>query len=401
MTKSLKIRIAVVALLAMFCAAAAPRVASAQWALQSGEMDQQIRHGIELVYDMDFSAADRTFDSVIAAHPEHPSGYFYRAMVFFWRAITNPDNTTYDKSYREWLDKSLTRADALLAKNEKDVTGIFYKGAALGMRARIFAIRPSWTDAIDLILGDAKKGLKYLNEIEEIIPSNPDVLFGRGLFNYYVEATKEDHPFLAPVIGIFATGNKPIGLQMLEIAAHDALYARTEAQYELVKLYYSYEKNYARSYAYSQYLVNKYPNNVIFLHYLGFNQVTENMPEKYDSTYRVILERCRQKKEAYTIRQAREAMHFLGQAALLLPNRNIDSALYFLYNADLLSRQITPKEIQWWTVREELMMGEAYDVKGDRTRAMDMYRRVLDMPDFNGAHADAERYMKSPYRKNG
>jgi tetratricopeptide (TPR) repeat protein len=370
--------------------------AKAQWVLQSGEMDQQIKRGINLIYNMEYDNAERTFDSVIAANPEHPAGYFYSASVVFWRAITNTDNTTYDDLYRKRLQLAIDKADEVLAKNERDVAGIFYKGAALGMRARIFAIRPNWQDAIDILLGDAKEGIRYLNMMESIIPSNPDVMFGRGLYNYYVEAVKDDNPMLAPVIGLFATGNKRIGLQMLEIASQKAVYAKTEAQYELMKVYYTYEKNYVRANAFAQYLTNKFPNNVQFLHYLGFTQVAMGLTDKYDSTYRVVLQRSREKRPGYTIRQAREAMFYLGQAALF--TGKADSALYYLYNSNLLSRKIMlDGEINSWITRSELMMGQAYDIKGDRKRALEMYRRVLDMDDKGGSHASAEKYLEKPY----
>jgi hypothetical protein len=382
---------------AMLCVL--PNYVSAQWILQAGQMDVKIRRGIDLVYNMEFDAAERTFDSVTSENPEHPAGYFYKAMVDFWRAVTNPDNTTYDDNYRAQLDVCLAKADSLLVQNERDLAGIFYKGAALGMRARIFAIRPTWQSAVSLMLRDAKEGVKYLDLIEEMIPSNSDVLFGRGLYNYYVEAVKEDHPLLRPIISLFATGNKRVGLQMLEKAAQDASYARTEARYELLKLYWSYEKNYSRAYAIAQFLTNKYPNNVVFLHHLGYAQHYYGLTEGYDSTYHVMLARAKEKREGYTIRQAREAMYFLGKAALLLPNRNLDSALYFLYNSNLLTRKISPDEETWWLAQSELLMGQAYDLKGMRSRAVEMYRRVLNLKEFSGSHTDAERYLKTPYKR--
>jgi tetratricopeptide (TPR) repeat protein len=253
---------------------------------------------------------------------------------------------------------------------------------------------------VKLILGDAKEGVRYLNEIETIIPSNPDVLFGRGLYNYYVEAVKEDYPAISPIVAFFASGNKKAGLQMLEIAAKDASYARTEAKYELLKIYYSYEKNYGRAQELAQELVNRYPNNVIFLHYLGFSQVTAGLPYQYDSTYRVILARCRERREAYTIRQAREAMYFIGYAQLQIPTGNLDTALYYMYNSDMLSRKILPPEkLDWYVTKAELFMGEAYDAKGDRKRALEMYHRVLELQDFSGAHADAQRYIETPFKR--
>ena len=80
-----------------------PHIARGQFILQSGLMDEMVRRGEELVYNMEFDAADRTFDSVIAINPKFPAGYFYKAMVNFWRAVTNPDNTSYDEAYNREL----------------------------------------------------------------------------------------------------------------------------------------------------------------------------------------------------------------------------------------------------------------------------------------------------------
>jgi tetratricopeptide (TPR) repeat protein len=378
--------------------------ARSQWILQSGQMDQQIHRGLNLIYNMDFSSADRIFDSVIAEHPEHPAGYFYRATAMFWRAITNPDNTTYDEQYQMWLDRAIGKADSLLQQNPKDLAGLFYKGGAIGMRARIYEYRLSSSDAMDivkLILGDAKQSVDYLNQLEDIIPDNSDVLFGRGVYNYYVESAKEENPTLAPVIGMmFPTGNKQAGLQMLEMAAKNAVYVKVEAQFELMHIDYSLEHNYREAYALAQELANKYPNNVQFLHYLGFCAVTENNVTQYDSVYRVMLARSRERRDAYTIRQGREAMYFIGLAQMKRAGGNMDTALYYFYNSDLLSRKIEQSDkFDWWVTETELNMGEAYDRKGDRKNAVLMYQRVLGLPDYQNAHAEATKYIATAYRR--
>lgn len=371
----------------------------AQWALQSGVIERQIRRGIDLTYNMDYAEADRTFDSVIVADPHHPSGYFFKAMVNFWRAVTNTDNTSYDEAYRHMLDEAIEHADMRLDTNEYDLAGLFYKGASLGMRARIFAIRPNWQDAVGILLGDAKEGVRYLNMLEEALPSNGDILFGRGLYNFYVEAVKQDNPSLASLISFFAEGNRRAGLQMLEVAGNRAYYSKTEAMYELMKIYYLYEKDYQNSYKYARALASQYPNNSAFLHYLGFNQVSLGRMDEYDSTYRVMLSRARARKEGYTIKQAREAMYFIGQAQLMKRGGNLDSALYYLYNSNLLSRKISPDEVTWWIPKSELYVGMAYDARGDRKNALMMYDRVLQMKDISGTHAEAIRYQQAPYRR--
>jgi tetratricopeptide (TPR) repeat protein len=231
------------------------------------------------------------------------------------------------------------------------------------------------------------------------MPANSDVLFGRGLYNYYVEAEKEDNPALRPLISMFATGNKRAGLLMLEQAAQYASYARTEAQYELSRIYELYEHNYTRANMYAQQLANKYPNNVQFLHLLGTSQVSLGLTAQYDSTFSVLLERSKERRPGYTIRQAREAFYYIGQAQLVSLHGNLDSALGNFYNSDLLSIKMSPNETNGWITKAELFMGEIYDLKGMRDRAIQMYKRVVDMDPSGSDHSAAQRYLVTPYRR--
>jgi hypothetical protein len=112
-----------------------------------------------------------------------------------------------------------------------------------------------------------------------------------------------------------------------------------------------------------------------------------------------MLARAKQLREGYTIKQAREAMYFIGQAQLMMPKGNLDSALYYFYNSNILSRKITPDEVTWWIAKSELQMGQAYDAKSDRANALMMYNRVLKMKDIGGSHADAQRFIQTPYRR--
>jgi tetratricopeptide (TPR) repeat protein len=373
----------------LLCALLSTSIATkirAQFVLQSGRVDELIRRGEDLNYDMQFDAANRTFDSVIAIDPTFPAGYFYKAVVIFWRTTTNTDNTKLDDEYNRYLQLAIDRCDTMLAKNDQSYPAIFYKGAALGYHAMILSQRQSFMSSIGGILDDAHQG-------------NSDVLVVRGLYNYYVEQIKQENPALSPVIGLFATGNKRIGLVMLEEAAKSAVYSRVEAQFQLADIYERYEKNHVRANAFAQHLVNLYPHNVEFLQILGSSQVALGLTSNYDSTYRVILDRSRNRVAGYTIKQARGAMYYIGQAEMIRPGGNIDSALWFLYNSDLLSRKMSPDETNGWIIKAELLMGEAYDMKGMRDRATEMYKRVMDLQTSGDDHNTAANFLHTPYRR--
>ena len=68
---------------------------------------------------------------------------------------------------------------------------------------------------------------------------------------------------------MFLVGKKPAGLLWLEMAAKNAVYARIEAKFELMHIYYSTKERCIRlPHSPAQELANAHPNNVQFLHYL-------------------------------------------------------------------------------------------------------------------------------------
>jgi hypothetical protein len=93
-------------------------------------------------------------------------------------------------------------------------------------------------------------------------------------------------------------------------------------------------------------------------------------------------------------------MFFIGVAQIKKLGGNMDTALYYLYNSDLLSRKIDkPDDLEWYVTDAELFQGMAYDIRNDRKNATLMYQRVLNLPDHNRDHADATRYLAAPYKR--
>jgi tetratricopeptide (TPR) repeat protein len=78
---------------------------------------------------------------------------------------------------------------------------------------------------------------------------------------------------------------------------------------------------------------------------------------------------------------------------LFLEQRNYDLAIDNFKAA--LSGNINPPWLQVWS---NIKMGNAYDAKGDRTRAIAMYKRAADLnDDYDGAQAAVRKYQAAPY----
>ena len=57
----------------------------AQWVMMRSDADSLVQMGAVMIYNMEFDAASALFGKVIDMYPKHPAGYFFDAMVEWWR----------------------------------------------------------------------------------------------------------------------------------------------------------------------------------------------------------------------------------------------------------------------------------------------------------------------------
>ena len=46
-----------------------------------------------------------------------------------------------------------------------------------------------------------------------------------------------------------------------------------------------------------------------------------------------------------------------------------------------------------------LLIGMIYDARGQRDRALEQYKKVLDMKEYQGSHTQAKRFLTTPYNQ--
>lgn len=356
--------------------------------------DERISKGIDYIYNLKFDSAQAEFEAVIAGEPSNPSGYFFLAMIDWWRINLNKENDSLDEKFINEVEKVIEIADNQLDKNEYDDNAMFYKGGALGYRGLVRSLRESWLKAAE----DGREALNLLQKAYDINKSNRDVIFGIGLYNYFAEYVPQAYPVVKPLMIIFPKGDKLKGLSQIKETSVNSKYTKTEAKYALAYLNIVYEKNYFEAENYSRMLHEAYPDNPMFEKYLYTSFAGEG---KWDSSltgWKNIVSKIDSNKTGYnSINLKREANYYVALSLCKL-NR-ISEAESYLKIAEDITKKIDKDNEHAYSAYIYLLSGMLNDVKGNKSTAEYYYDKVLGMKDFQNSHADAERYKRDGYKE--
>lgn len=361
---------------------------------QSAEFDSLITTGIHQIYDIKFPDAEVTFRKVIASYPDHPAGRFFLAMIDWWRILLDLDNESNDGLFFQKLEDVIYQCDQLLDKNPDDVDALFFKGGAIGFRGRLRAYRESWIKAAD----DGREALPIVERASELDPSNKDVQLGFGIYNYYASVIPNDYPLLKPLMIFFPPGDKEKGISQLNSTASEGKYAKYEARYFLMTLYYQYEDNPRLADDYATMLVNDFPDNPIFQKWKG--RIAAKMGDfgAASEIFKGILAKGSRNMTGYTTKKTmREASYYVG-----VQYRNIDmldSSKYYFEQCDNISKEIDGDEESGFRINSVLYIGMINDQLGNRNEAVECYNKLLEMKDYGSSHTLAKQYLETPFKQ--
>ena len=355
--------------------------------------DSLVKAGINQIYGIEFDKAEKTFNVVEKDYPTHPSGKFFKAMITWWRILLNLDDESLDDKFYDQLEDVIDQCDNILDKNDKNVDAMFFKGGALGFRGRLRAIRESWFKAAL----DGKDGLALVFKAYADDPKNIDIQLGFGIYHYYAEVIPQKYPAVKPFMIFFPKGNKEQGLKELENVAWNGRYARIEARYFLLTLYFQFEDNMKETLKWAQYLLHDFPNNPMFERYQGLVYVKQNDYKTASITFHDIYHKCKRGMPGYNDRFKREATYYIGNDFF---NRSIpDSAAYYFERSEKLSRKLDGDNESGWLINTVLFLGKIYDQLGKRELAIKYYKESLSLKDRGNSHQEAEAYLKKPFKK--
>lgn len=374
------------------------------WVLLDGRASTMVRNGTDAMYNLRYEEADSIFNELVRSYPEHPAGYFLLALVDWWRIVPNTSVQTkverYTKSFNQRIDKVLEVSDRLLDRNPTDIVGLFFKGSALGYRARLVVLRNfgsvsllDWASAAS----EGREAYDIILQCQRLAPSNSDILLGSGLYNYFGAYIPEKYPAVQPVLGFLPPGDRKIGLSMLRISGERAVYASTEARYALLDILSNMENDYNSALPIARALHTQYPGNSVFYRFLAKALYQTSNFVEADSAFNDILRRIKAREPGYELTLARQGLYYLGD--IRLRTGDLKTAVRLFQEADQQSRRLGEDDESSWVILSNLKMGYAYDLMGRRDDAVRQYRKVLSMDDYNKSRENARKYLEQPYKK--
>ncbi len=223
-------------------------------------LDSLLFSTVNDIYSIKFESAEKTIKIVKTEYPQHPASLFFDAMIYWWKIQLDQKNEQYDEVFYKKADAVLDLCEKILDKDENNRDANFYHGGALGFKARVQTFRKDWLKAAL----NGKNAIPFVHNVYELDTLNKDALLGLGIYNYFADVIPKKHSFVKPFMAFFPKGDAKKGLKELTIASQHGKFAKYEARYQLIMLYYYYEKNYKEGYKHAKYLVEEFPNNPIF-----------------------------------------------------------------------------------------------------------------------------------------
>jgi len=358
---------------------------------QNSNFDSRVNEGIKQIYNIKFTEAEKTFRSVIADYPNQPAGRFFLAMIDWWKILLDPDNESYDEIFFQKLEDVIYQCDQLLDKNPKNVDALFFKGGSIGFRGRLRAFRESWLKAAD----DGREALPIVEEAAALDPNNLDVQLGFGIYNYYADVIPSEYPMVKPLMIFFPDGDKAKGIQQLKNTAFNGKFAKYEARYFLMTLYYRYENNAIAADEFSKMLCDDFPDNPVFEKWRGRIAVKRGDYFLADSVFKDVLAKADKKYFGYnTPNSLREAAYYVGNT--YKNNGQIDSAKIYLERCISESKKIDEEgEESGFQVNAVLFLAQMAETQNNKDEAIRLYEKLLDMNDYGRSHSIAESSLKS------
>lgn len=360
---------------------------------QTPHFDSLVTTGIKQIYSINFNDAEVTFRKLMADYPNHPAGRFFLAMIDWWHIMLDLDSETYDEIFFQKLEDVIFNCDQILEKDPNNIDALFFKGGAIGFRGRLRAYRESWLKAAD----DGREALPIVEQASSLDPQNVDVQLGFGIYNYYADVIPDQYPLIKPLMIFFPKGDRQKGIEQLTNTAFNGKYAKYEARYFLMTLYYNYENNPYKADEFAELLLNDFPNNPVFEKWKGRIQIKRGDYFSGSKIFQSVMAKADKNMPGYNTKKSRrEASYYIG-----VQYRNLgqlDSAKYFFEMCADLSKQVDIKEESGFWINSILYLGMIHDQLNERVIAVKYYEKLLDMREYINSHSLAEKYLKEPFK---
>ncbi|MEF3280521.1 MAG: tetratricopeptide repeat protein [Elusimicrobiota bacterium] len=355
------------------------------------EIMEKAYEGIEYIYKVKPQKAAEKFKQLITKYPAHPFGHFGLAMSK-WAELEYLEEESSPKLYEEYhnlTEKAIEVGKRWVENNPDDANAYMCLGGTYGLGARLYVMQHSWLKAYL----SGRKAVKYMKKSLEIDPELYDAYLGLGLWEYSAGTLPGVIKWLAKLI---TGGDAKKGIDYLKLCAEKGRFNVTASKLLLIEIWTQTDSKYSNpklAVQWAKELIKKYPNlaQMQFVLIVALYEAKE-----YDEAEKEMLEyerRISEGMESYYPKFYPRIYVSLG--TLYMMRSNYDKALdYFSKARDFIKKEEHPTR---WSVWGVARIGNIYDLKGMREKAIEAYKEALGYKDQWGFKEYIEQYLKKPF----
>ena len=349
--------------------------------------DSLVWEGVNAFYN---NETVKAVDILTEAREEYPLN---AAVHFTWasaRWLHSQANDPVEKTYtvlNRDLDEVTPLYKDLVEKYPDNPLYRLYLGSAEGLRARVYLGQKRWFKT----LIPAYKGFKITKSVADNYPEIKDAMLPMGVVEYYAALRSSILKWAASLFGLETT--KESGLSKMEIAANYGDFAWIEARSLLSFIYLWEAPNIEKALEHTKILAERFPKNFYFiLMYVESLNKTEN----YEKANTVLLQLDKDFDGLTSIQKLHMKSYLEYEWALYWFEQNqLDQSLIFTEN----SINNYKAELDIYLTNSLLLLGNIYDVKGNRSKAKIAYKKCIKLDNNSEAVRLAKIYVDNPYQK--
>ncbi len=375
--------------------------------LRTPQFMAKVRPAFVALYNLNYDHGSEILLKLEKEYPEHPAPPLYLGTViwlkqlferhelnlnyflspsYFTRKTGETMPEAKKKAFLDYIKKSEDLSREILKKQPKDLDALFFLGAAYGVRA---SFEITVDHRVSSALSYGKQAYKYEDEVVRKDPKYYDAYLTVGMYQYIVGSLPWYIKFIANLIGYH--GSKEQGFRDLELAAEKGEYSADDAKVLLMVLYVR-EQDYQKALSNARTLADRFTENYIFQ--INQAQILEKMghTEKAIEKYLAVQKKAQEGVPNYSKIPLGIYYYQLGDKFLQL--NHLDLAKKELQ--DCIQSQQADEDYRAWA---HLRLGQLYDLQGKRSEAVQQYKTVEGMKDYNNSHKVAREYLKHPYQR--
>ncbi|MGE3345648.1 MAG: tetratricopeptide repeat protein [Vicinamibacterales bacterium] len=373
---------------------------------QAAFADADLTPIFDAAYNLNYDAAMVLAETAVARHPESSAAHRAIATVIWMHLLFERGALTIDHylggmtqsdvalpappaeraaRFRQHVDRAVALAEAELRRNPSNVQAKFDAGMAHGLSA-------SWMATIDgrvrSALGAAKRAFDAHEWVLDREPQRHDAGLVVGTYRYSVAALSFAKRWLAYIAGF--GGNKALGIALLEAAASSPTTA-TDARLALA-LVFSREGQHRKALDIFTALHRQYPENRLLQLEAGSSAWRAGLGAEAEALLTdglAVYDRDRRAK-------------FPGERAVWVYKRGmvrVSRNRLSEASADLQTA-LTLSPAGWVQGRIHLEQGRIADLRGERQRAVQLYRQAETLCRTNRdpwCADESGRYRRRPF----